>query len=92
MLLNTFQIFFTHSAGSKFSNSFKSGNDIEFFPFKVAWFDRATINIDCWNVSARNRHHAAWHIFIATTDHDNTILPKTVHASLDTVGDHFTRN
>src|SRR4028119_128663 len=92
MLLNALEILLTHLPCHEGADRLKGRDDGQVLTLPTAWLDGAAIDIDGWNIGPCDADHTAGHVLVAATDDENPVHPLSLHAGLDTIGNHLARD
>ena len=81
-----------HLACGVLADGLEDADNVEVLSLVAARKNGASVNIDGRHVGAQHSHHAAGHILVAAANHNHTVHPLALHASLDAVGNYFAAN
>ncbi len=82
-------LFFADLPGEILPVTLEGADDVEFFVFVGAWLDRAPVDHDGGAVQPAHRHQTSRHVFVATGQCDQTVVPLRTHNRFDRVGDQI---
>ena len=91
-LLDGLEVGFVHAAHVVFADGFEHRYDGQVLALVVAGLDGAAIHVDAGHIHARERHHAAGHVLVASADDHHAIHPLPLRGGLDAVGDDLARH
>src|SRR5699024_11021314 len=86
------EVFLAEPACGVFTNGLEHADDVQVLVLVAARQNGAAVNINGRDIGPEHAHHAAGHVLVTASDHQDAIHPLPLDAGFNAIGNDFTRD